>query len=143
MSAKPKKRPEAQRKTHLDRPFAPSVWRRAVGLAERYSVVIRLEAGEFYGRGLELPWAMDDGATSEECLERTREAMAVSVATMLERGEPPPKPMYVREPSREASSAAYRPPARRRPTKDANSPASRALTTSSRRKPALRAHRRP
>lgn len=88
MSAK-QKRPSRAR---LTRPFAKEIWERAEEIAASYQVVIRLEDDEYYGRGLELPGAMDDGKTPDECVKNTREAMAACVAVMLERGETPPAP---------------------------------------------------
>jgi predicted RNase H-like HicB family nuclease len=70
------------------------VAQRANSLAARYQVVIRFdqEEGEFYGRGLEMPLAMGDGKTPDQCVASTRKAMAVVAATMIERGETPPAP---------------------------------------------------
>lgn len=55
-------------------------------------MVVRCEDGEYYGRGLELPGAMDDGSTPDECVTHTREAMVAMVAYMLEEGRMPPPP---------------------------------------------------
>ncbi len=76
----------------IDRPFAKQILRRAAQVASRYQVIIKFEDGEYYGRGLELPLAMGDGKSPDECVASTRRAMAVCVATMLEDGETPPRP---------------------------------------------------
>jgi predicted RNase H-like HicB family nuclease len=86
MSAKRRKRHD------LARPFAPEILDRARKIAAAYQIIIRPEDGEYYGRGLELPGAMNDGRTPDECVANTREAMVAMVAFMLERGESPPPP---------------------------------------------------
>lgn len=54
--------------------------------------MIRFEDGAYYGRSLEMPGAMDDGKTPDECVRKAREAMTVAVAVMLESGQTPPLP---------------------------------------------------
>jgi predicted RNase H-like HicB family nuclease len=76
----------------IDRPFAPEVLSRARKLAERYKIVIEQEDGEYYGHALEVPGARDDGATPNECVARTRQAVITMVAYMIEQGEVPPVP---------------------------------------------------
>ena len=51
------------------------------------------EDGAYFGRGVELPMTFGDGATLEACMQNTREALTVTVAYMLEQGEPPPPPL--------------------------------------------------
>jgi predicted RNase H-like HicB family nuclease len=75
-----------------DRPFTPSIIKRAIEIVSRYRTQIWFEDGEYYGRGVELPNAMSDGKTPEQCIRNTREAMITAVATMLEDGETPPPP---------------------------------------------------
>ena len=82
-------------KSQLSRSFARELWTKALELASRYQVVVRFEDGEYYGRGLEVPGAMDDGKTPNQCIQKTQEAMAVAVAVMLESGQTPPLPMSV------------------------------------------------
>jgi predicted RNase H-like HicB family nuclease len=89
MSAK-QKRPS---KSQLSRPFSRETWFRARELASRYQVVVRLEDGEYFGRGLEMPGVMDDGKSPDRCVKNTQTAMAVAVAVMLERGQTPPLPV--------------------------------------------------
>lgn len=76
----------------IDRPFAASILVDARRLAEQYQVILQCEDGRWYGRGLELSRVYGDGATPEECIEQTREALAVTVAALLEQGQSPPKP---------------------------------------------------
>ena len=94
MSAKREKRHD------LSRPFAPAIAQRARKIAAGYQIIIRPEDGEYYGRGLELPGAMNDGRTPDECVRKTRESMESMVAFMLERGETPPPPASGSEASR-------------------------------------------
>src|SRR5665213_3395587 len=76
------------------RPFAPHILRRARQIALQYRVVVWFdeEAGEYYGRGVELPNAMGDGATPDACVANTREAFEAVVAYMIEKGQSPPPP---------------------------------------------------
>jgi uncharacterized protein (DUF1778 family) len=78
----------------LDRPVTPAIARQANQIAAKYQVIIRFdeECDEYYGRGLELPGALGDGKTPDECVSSTRQAMAAIVGFMLERGEKPPAP---------------------------------------------------
>ena len=90
MSAK-RKDVRAKRRA-IDRAVDPAILKRAREIAERYQVVIGHEDNEYFGRGLELPGAMDDGKTPDECVTNTREAMVAMVAYMLEEGRTPPAP---------------------------------------------------
>jgi predicted RNase H-like HicB family nuclease len=94
--SKTQKNVAAKRDTRnaIDRPFAPDILRRAKELAGKFQIVVRFdeEEGEYYGRGLELPNALGDGATPDACVTSTREAMVALIAFMLERGERPPSP---------------------------------------------------
>ena len=75
-----------------DRPFDAAVLKRAGAIAERYQIILQFEDGEYYGRGLEMPYVMNDGKTPDACVRATREALTVAVATLLEAGEVPPAP---------------------------------------------------
>jgi predicted RNase H-like HicB family nuclease len=77
---------------HVNRPFAPAILARARQIVEHYQVVMWLENGEWYGRGLELPLTMDDGKTPDRCMARVRKALVTTVAAMLEDGMPVPPP---------------------------------------------------
>jgi predicted RNase H-like HicB family nuclease len=81
-------------RARVNLPFARAVLEQARRIAARYQVVVRFdeEEGEFYGRGLEMPLAMGDGTTADQCVASTREAMAAVIATMIERAETPPAP---------------------------------------------------
>jgi predicted RNase H-like HicB family nuclease len=85
---------ERKRKLKTARPFAPEILRRAEEIARRYQVIVWFdeECGEYYGRGVELPSAMGDGATPDACVAHTREAFVALVAYMLEEGQSPPPP---------------------------------------------------
>src|SRR5687767_12730777 len=76
----------------IDRPFDSAILRRAKSVAAQYQIVLQFEDGEYYGRGLEMPYVMNDGKTPDECVKATRESLAVAVAVLLEEGEMPPAP---------------------------------------------------
>lgn len=76
----------------IDRSFPRDVLRRAAELSKQYQVILELDGGQWFGRGLELPGAMGDGKTPDKCVAATREAMISAVASMLEEGERPPAP---------------------------------------------------
>src|SRR5438874_7330866 len=76
----------------IDRSFDPEIFRRAIEIAASYQIVIHSEDGEYYGRGLEMPYVMNDGKTADECVKATREALAAAVAYLLENGKAPPPP---------------------------------------------------
>jgi hypothetical protein len=74
------------------RPVAPEALRRARTIADSYQIVVRLEDGQYAGRGLEYPECVGFGATAAAAVEETRAAMVAGVAVMLERGQTPPPP---------------------------------------------------
>ncbi len=76
----------------IDRPFDAALLRRAASIASQYQIVLQFEDGEYYGRGLEMPYVMGDGKTPDRCVKATRESLTVAVATALEAGETPPAP---------------------------------------------------
>ena len=88
MSAKSK----SSSKASVDRPFDPAVLKRARAIAEQYQIILQFEDGEYYGRGLEMPYVMNDGKTPDACLRATRESLTIAVATLLEAGDVPPTP---------------------------------------------------
>lgn len=88
MSAKSKN----SRKQDIRRPFPPAILERAHRIAADYRIAIEFEDGEYYGHSMELPGAMGDGKTPDQCVAATREAAAVVVAYMLEKGQTPPLP---------------------------------------------------
>jgi predicted RNase H-like HicB family nuclease len=79
-------------KLRLDRPFDPALLTQARALAEKYQVVLWFQDGEWYGRGVELPGAMNDGKTPVECIAKTRDMFVTVIAVMLEQGQTPPPP---------------------------------------------------
>jgi len=79
-------------KKALDRPFAKSIIAKAGRMAEQYQIVLAREDGGWYGRGLEMPSVFGGGATADECVADTQEALTAAVATMLEAGQTPPAP---------------------------------------------------
>ncbi len=66
--------------------------KRARAIAARYQIVVHFQDGDWYGRGLELPTAMNDGKSPDECIANTRDILTTAVAVMLEDGETPPLP---------------------------------------------------
>ena len=90
-SAKPSKKKPA-----IDRPFDAQVLERARKIAAGYQIILQFEDGEYFGRGLELPYAMSDGKTPDQCVANTRDAFVAVVATMLEAGVAPPSPAWAR-----------------------------------------------
>jgi predicted RNase H-like HicB family nuclease len=89
-----KQKPAASPSNGLDpcRPFDRGVLDRAGKLAAQYKLVIWFEDGEWYGRGLEVPDAMNDGKTPEACVRNVRDILTTHLAAMIERGETPPAP---------------------------------------------------
>jgi predicted RNase H-like HicB family nuclease len=75
-----------------DRPFDKEVLAKARQVAERYQIVLKLEDGEWYGHGLELPGARGDGKTPVAAVADTREALVTMVAYMMEEGQAIPAP---------------------------------------------------
>jgi|GEM_PF-490328 len=74
-------------------PFDPSVWRRALDLAAQYQLVIVPDRDVgYFGRTIEMPYAMSEGSTIEACAANTLEATANGIAAMLESGARPPSP---------------------------------------------------
>jgi predicted RNase H-like HicB family nuclease len=81
-----------KRANDIRRPFDPKLLARARRIAATYQVVMWTEDGEYFGRGVELPMTFGDGPTADECMQKTREALTVTVAYMIEQGEAPPAP---------------------------------------------------
>ena len=73
--------------------FSPDILERARKIAAGYEIVLWQEDDGWYGRGLELPLTMGDGKTPTECVKSTREALIVTVAYLIEKGEKPPIPV--------------------------------------------------
>ena len=94
MSTTSKSRSSSRKRAELrpDRPFDPAILARARALAEKYQVVLWFQDGEWYGRGVELPDAMNDGQTPAACIANTRDMFVTVIAVMLEQGQSPPPP---------------------------------------------------
>ena len=89
MSAKSK---SSRKSGAVDRPFDPAILDRARKIASRYRVVLRQEDGHWFGHGVELPDAHEDGMTPDACVDKCREMFGTVVAYMLEQGQVPPAP---------------------------------------------------
>jgi predicted RNase H-like HicB family nuclease len=91
-----RKRPRDPRKAgagrDIGKPFDATLLARAREIAADYQVVMWSEGADYVGRGVELPMTFGDGRTPDQCMKQTREALAVTVAYMLEQGETPPPP---------------------------------------------------
>ncbi len=74
----------------INRPFDPEILRRARKIADSYQIILQFEDGKYYGRTFEIPNAMNDGKTPDECVEATRDILTTLIAYMLEIGEIPP-----------------------------------------------------
>jgi predicted RNase H-like HicB family nuclease len=61
-------------------------------MSARYQVILQIEDGEFLGRCLEMPLVMGDGKTADACVKNVRDALAATIAYMLEEGQSPPAP---------------------------------------------------
>jgi predicted RNase H-like HicB family nuclease len=68
--------------------------RQARTIAEQYQLVIWFEDDEYFGRGVELPYAFGEGKTIEQCARNTREAFVTAVAGYLQEGNSPPAPAH-------------------------------------------------
>jgi predicted RNase H-like HicB family nuclease len=76
----------------IDRPFDPATLRRAREIVTGYQIILHAEDRLYFGRGLELPTAMNHGKTPDECVKATRDILATAVAYMLEQGKRHPRP---------------------------------------------------
>lgn len=76
------------------RPFDPAIWAKAESIVRRYQVITWYDEEEkaYFGRSVELPDCMSHGDTPAERDAMVIEAMALSVATMLEQGQKAPLP---------------------------------------------------
>jgi predicted RNase H-like HicB family nuclease len=76
----------------LNRPFPPAVLSRAKKIADKYEIIISVEEGRYFGKGVEMPYVFGDGKTCEECINNTREALTSAVAHLIEKDEIVPAP---------------------------------------------------
>ena len=61
-------------------------------IADSYRIILHHEDGLYYGRGLELPDAMNHGRRPTSASRATRDILTTAVAYLLENGETPPAP---------------------------------------------------
>lgn len=85
-----KKRPE---KEPLNRPFEPTVMKRAKAIAGRYRIALWREDSHWFGVGVEEPGTYGDGRTLASCVRDVREALAATVAHLIETGQPVVTPL--------------------------------------------------
>ena len=76
----------------VDRSFERQILAQARKLAKQYQIVLKIEDGEWYGHGLELPGARGDGKTAAAAVTNTREVLVTMLAYMLEEGMAIPVP---------------------------------------------------
>ncbi len=76
----------------LNKPFSTAVLNRAKKIADKYEIIISVEDGVYFGKGVEMPYVFGDGKTCEECINNTREALASAVAYLIEKNENVPFP---------------------------------------------------
>ena len=88
---------------YLSRPFDPAILAEAKRIAAEYEILTWFEDGEWYGHGLELPHTYGDGKTPDECIASVREGLVLTVASMLEDGEQPPRPARLGERSEQVN----------------------------------------
>jgi predicted RNase H-like HicB family nuclease len=63
-------------------------------IVRQYQIIIWFEDGEYYGRGVELPYVFGEGKTMEQCARSTQEAFVTAVAGYLQDGQSPPAPAH-------------------------------------------------
>lgn len=67
-------------------------------LAAQYRLVLESDGeGGYLGSAIEFPTAVAHGATADACVQSTRRALTVAVATMIEAGRRPPAPALQRK----------------------------------------------
>jgi len=66
----------------------------ARAVANRYRIMLNPnEKLGFVGSAIELPTVFSSGSTPDQCVQATREALVVAVASLLEAGVRPPAPL--------------------------------------------------
>jgi len=81
----------------LRRPFDPSVMKRARAIAGRYRLTLWREDGHWYAVGVEEPGTYGDGRTLVQCVRDVRDALAATVAYLIETGQPAVTPLIDQE----------------------------------------------
>jgi predicted RNase H-like HicB family nuclease len=80
-------------KNDIDRPFDPAILEKARQIANKYRILLEPQPGYGYvGTSLEMPGAMGDGMTADDCVGSVLESLIVGVAYLLESGQNPPAP---------------------------------------------------
>ncbi|MCP4612114.1 MAG: hypothetical protein GY845_25740 [Planctomycetes bacterium] len=79
----------------IDDPFDKDLWAKAEEIALNYHIAVKPVGGKNKWRGdcLEMYTVSVFEEDSVKCYEKMREALTVTVATMLEMGNEPPKPI--------------------------------------------------
>jgi predicted RNase H-like HicB family nuclease len=91
------KRKKPREEDQLRRPFDKKVMARAKAIAARYQIKIWREDGHWFGVGVEEPGTYGDGRTLQQCVKDVREALAVTVAYMIESGQSVVRPLLDQE----------------------------------------------
>lgn len=77
----------------IEGPFDPKLLARAKDLAGEYHIMLESrERAGFLGTALEMPTVFAKGATADACVNATRQALGIAIASMLEAGAQPPQP---------------------------------------------------
>jgi predicted RNase H-like HicB family nuclease len=78
---------------NIARPFDPAILEKAREVANKYRIVLEPHPDCGYiGTSLEMPGAMGNGKTPDDCVKHVRGALIVGVAYLLESGKTPPAP---------------------------------------------------
>jgi predicted RNase H-like HicB family nuclease len=77
----------------VDRPFAPTILKRAKELAAKYRIVLEPDEDAGYlASALELPNVLADGPNPNAAVTAARDALAAAIAYLIESGQTPPLP---------------------------------------------------
>lgn len=80
-------------KNAVDAPFDPAIWKEAQQIAATYQMLITTDPDlGYFGRTVEMPMVMADGKTLAACAKQVLEATTLTIASVLEDGESPPRP---------------------------------------------------
>jgi predicted RNase H-like HicB family nuclease len=81
-------------KSSLKRPFPQGIEDEATDLVKQYQYrTWQDDEGHWWAEALEYPNAMGDGKTPDSAIKMARKSALLSVATLMEAGEMPPRPM--------------------------------------------------
>ena len=76
----------------LNKPFNKKVLAKAKEIASKYEIMLTLDDGTWFGKGLEMPFVFGEGKTPNDCVGDTREALAAAIALLIENNKPVPIP---------------------------------------------------